>query len=103
MATKFTYDDTKTAKENYDIFKKGQSESDYTLGAYTGTEEGDRNLNAELVVKVLQEEKKIASFNEAKQAAFDELAQKHNQERIELGQLWQAKEDAGYDVDHVQQ
>lgn len=42
---------------------------------------------------------KVTTFNEARELAFQELMAQHDEERQTLGALWQAKEDAGHDVD----
>lgn len=96
MATEFTYDETKTARENFDIFLNGQKEADYTVGAYTGTEEGDMKLYTDLKVKVAQEQKKKEDFYAARQEAFDALAVQHDAERQTLADEWQAAEDNDY-------
>lgn len=98
MATTFTKDETLTAKENFQAFLDGQKESDYTLGDYAGTEEGDMKLYTELKLAVEKETKKIADFNTAKQAAFNELAQQHDQERQALATEWQGYEDNDYTI-----
>ena len=92
-----------TAKEEFQAFLDAQAIEGYVLGDITGTKDGDMEKYTELKIAVAQEEKKIEKFQADKQVAFDELALQHNDERIVLGQLWQAKEDAGYDVDFVPQ
>ena len=37
-------------------------------------------------------------FNEAKELAFKELAEKHDAERVALGQVWQEKQDNNYTI-----
>lgn len=98
MATTFTYDDTKTAQENFDIFLEGQSEADYTLGDYSGTAQGDQDLYTDIKVKVAKEAKKISDFNLAKEAAFNTLAQQYDADKISLGQTWQTYEDNDYTI-----
>lgn len=39
-------------------------------------------------------------FFKARDDAFKEMDKRHKQEKQELQKLWQAKEDAGYDVDY---
>lgn len=88
-----------TAKETFDRFLTGQKEASYTLGDYSGTAEGDMQLYTELKIAVEKEAKKVADFNLAKEAAFQELAVKHDAERQELGTLWQSYEDNDYNVE----
>ena len=90
MAKTFTEDANLTAKENFEIFKTGQAESDYVLGDYTGTVQGDQDLYTELKIKVSKEEKEIEDFYAARETA-----------RSDFNALWQAKEDNGYDVDYT--
>lgn len=48
------------------------------------------------------EKKKLqVAFYQAREAAQLALQQQHDAETIALSQLWQAKEEAGYDVDYV--
>lgn len=94
----FVYDNNKTAAENLADYEALMAADGYVLGSIEGTPETDSLKFMELRSLAAQETKKIADFGVAKQAAFDALAATHDQEKTDLGVLWQAKEDNGYDV-----
>ena len=90
-----------TAKENFEAFLALQAEPGYSLGDIEGSKEADMEKYTELKIAVAQEEAKEKDFSVKKEAAFQALRESHSQEMIELGQLWQLKEDAGFDADFV--
>lgn len=87
-----------TAQEEFQAFLDAQKVEGYKLGDIEGSPEADMLKYTELKIAAEQEKVRIAKFQEAKQASFDELAQKHDAERIVLGQEWQTYEDNNYEI-----
>lgn len=98
FTTQDWYDETKTAQENYKAFQEAQKE-EYSLGDFFGTKELDMEAYTVLKIEAEQEKAKIAKFNKAKEEAFNELAKKHDAERIALGKEWQVYEDNDYNYE----
>lgn len=98
MATSFIENAELSAKENFDLFLKGQSETDYTLGDYTGTEEGDMKLYTELKIKSEQEKNKVSSFIEARELARAEVVAQQTALMSEFNTLWQSYEDNDFTI-----
>jgi hypothetical protein len=84
------------AKEQFEAFLEQQKDANYKLGDITGTPEGDMKKYTELKISATQEEEKRKYFFEKRQEAFEALAQRHNEEQIALGQLWQEAEEDNY-------
>jgi len=82
------------ATEEFNSFLEAQKVEGYNLGDITGSPEGDMLKYTELKIAVVQEAEKLKAFNAEKDAAFQTLATKHDEERIALGVIWQTKEDA---------
>lgn len=95
------FDSEDTWNNNFAAFLAEQKKADYTLGDLTSTADGDMEMYTDLKIKSAQETEKIADFNTAKDQAFADLRATHDQELIDLGVLWQAKEDNDYDVDYT--
>ncbi len=87
-----------TAQTDYDAFLNAQKEEGYSLGGVTGTPEGDMIKYTELKLAMQKELRKIEVFNLAKEDAYKALEETHDQSRIELGKLWQTKEDNDYTI-----
>jgi len=87
-----------TAETDFNTFLTQQADPNYTLGDIEGTPEADMIKYTELKIAAEQEKTKIANFNEAKMVAFDALAATHNDEKIALGEVWQAKEDNDFTI-----
>ena len=87
-----------TAKQEFEAFLASQEIEGYKLGDITGTPEGDMLRYTELKISVSQEANKLKSFNDAREAAFQELNSKHDTERISLGQVWQGYENNNYTI-----
>ena len=103
MATSFTEDSSLSAQENFNLFLEGQAEIDYTLGDYTSSADEDMKLYTELKIKAEQEKNKVTAFINARELAREEVVAQQTALMSEFNTLWQAKEDAGYDVDFVPQ
>jgi len=55
------------------------------------------NLNQ----KLEEEQNKKEQFYEARRQAFADLEERHKQEKKELQELWQAKENNGFDINYI--
>jgi len=86
---------------NFAAFQEAQKVDSYTLGDFTETADGDMEMYTDLKVKSAQEAKTIADFYTARDTAFNDLATTQASERQALQDLWQAKEENGYDVDYT--
>ena len=89
-----------TAQEDYQAFLDAQTEDSYDLESMTEEEQTTEMITyTKLKLAAGKEKVKVAEFSKLKEAAFNDLAIKQDQERIALGKVWQAYEDNDYTVD----
>jgi hypothetical protein len=89
-------------QENMDAFKEYLAGLGKKYSELTDTQKAAvQDFKEDLELMEYKRVKLVNVFLEAKQQAYADLAAQQDAEKIALGQLWQQKEDAGYDVDYT--